>query len=414
MKNRSFFSPVGKKFFLGMAIILSSITLSCGDDNDRIKPIPPKEPTHTLFMYMPWSSNLTSFFKINIADMSDAIATGMFKNERVLVFFATSSTKASLFELVYKATDGTCEQKILKEYENHPCTTAEGITEILNEVKQLAPADKYSMTIGGHGMGWLPVNKTKALPFESSTSHSSAPLYHWEAQGDYLTRYFGGTSPNHQTEITTLAQAIENAGIVMEYILFDDCYMSNVEVAYDLRHVTRHFIASTSEVMAYGMPYHLLAEHMLGEVDYEGISQTFYDFYMNYSMPCGTIAMTVTSELDSLATLMREINTRYTWDEDLTSDLQALDGYNPHLFYDYRDYVANLCADSVLLSRFDEQLLRTVPLASCKHTPTYYSALNNRQTSIERFCGLTISEPSTHYLADPKDETNWYKATHVE
>lgn len=41
----------------------------------------------------------------------------------------------------------------------------------------------------------------------------------------------------------------------MEYILFDDCYMSSVEVAYELKEATRFLIASTSEMMAYGMPY---------------------------------------------------------------------------------------------------------------------------------------------------------------
>ncbi len=147
--------------------------------------------------------------------------------------------------------------------------------------------------------------------------------------------------------------------------------------------------------------------------DESGIERPdFYDFYINYSMPCGTLAMTITSELDSLATLMREINTRYTWDNQQTSSLQYLDGYSPHLFYDYGDYVSHLCTDSLLLTRFNEQLQRAVPLASCKYTPTFYSAYTNRQKSIQSFSGLTISDPSTHHLATPKNQTNWYKATH--
>lgn len=46
----------------------------------------------------------------------------------------------------------------------------------------------------------------------------------------------------------------------MEYILFDDCYMSSLEVAYDLRHVTRHLIACPTEIMVYGMPYSHIGE----------------------------------------------------------------------------------------------------------------------------------------------------------
>lgn len=410
MKHRIFFSPIWKIFFLSLATILPTLMASCDDEEERII-LPEKEPSQTLLMYMPWSNNLTSFFRINIADMKDAIANGILEHERVLVFFATSPTQASLFELTYNAAEGSCEEKIVKEYENPACTTVEGISSILNDVKSYAPASCYSMTIGGHGLGWIPVNNSRANLFRASSNHSTSPLYHWDVANGHPTRYFGGTSSNDQTDITTLAKAIQKAGIVMEYILFDDCYMSCIEVAYDLRHVTRHLIASTCEVMAYGMPYTPMAEHLLGDISYEDISQTFYDFYINYSVPCGTIATTVTAELDSLATLMREINTRYTWDNTQTSKIQYLDGYTPHLFYDYGDYVNKLCTDSLLLARFNEQLERAVPNRYRKHTPTFYSVFNGRRTHINHFSGLTISDPSTHYLAEFKTETNWYKDT---
>ena len=69
--------------------------------------------------------------------MEDAIADGVLENERVLVYLATSAKQASLFELVYNAADGTCEQKVLKEYEyEEPTyTTTEGISAILNDMK---------------------------------------------------------------------------------------------------------------------------------------------------------------------------------------------------------------------------------------------------------------------------------------
>lgn len=408
MKN--FPTYLKKIILLTLTVILTGINLSCRDKEEKITP--PAPPTQTLLMYMPWSDNLTSFFLINIADMEDAISEGILENERVLVYFATSASRASLFELSYDQRADTCIRKTLKEYENHPFTTAKGITEILNDVKRFAPADTYSMTIGSHGMGWLPVGGGKKQEVKASTHPSSAPLYHWEYNREYQTRFFGGTTTSHQTELSTLAQAIKDAGIVMEYILFDDCYMSCIEVAYELRYVTRHFIASTSEIMAYGMPYHKMAKYMLGKIDYEGISQAFYDFYTNYSMPCGTIAMTVTKELDKLAMLMYDINQRYTFDEIYTDSLQYLDGYSPHLFFDLGNYVSTLCKDSVTLKLFNDQLELAVPKTSRKHTPTFYSMYTGRRTPIKHFSGVTISDPSTHRLAVPKTETDWYKATH--
>ena len=225
-----------------------------------------------------------------------------------------------------------------------------------------------------------------------------------------MTRYFGGLNAQYQTDITTLAKGISNAGLKMEYILFDDCYMSSIEVAYDLKDVTDYLIGSTSEVMAYGMPYAEIGQYLIGKVDYADICDGFYSFYSNYSeMPCGTIAVTDCSELDNLATIMKEINHRYTFDPSLTSSLQRLDGYYPVIFFDYGDYVSKLCPDETLVARFNEQLNRTVPF---KRNTEYFYSMSRGEVKINTFSGITISDPSTHSLASKKEETAWYAATH--
>lgn len=104
----------------------------------------------------------------------------------------------------------------------------------------------------------------------------------------------------------TLARGIVGAGVKMEYILFDDCYMSSVEVAYELKEATRFLIASTSEMMAYGMPYATVGEFLLGNPDYGSLCEGFHDFYSTYEMmPCGTLAVTDCSELDNMAAIMK-------------------------------------------------------------------------------------------------------------
>lgn len=50
---------------------------------------------------------------------------------------------------------------------------------------------------------------------------------------------FRGLTREFQTDVGTLARGIVGAGVKMEYILFDDCYMSSVEVAYELKEATR-------------------------------------------------------------------------------------------------------------------------------------------------------------------------------
>lgn len=382
-----------------LLVLLSINLVSCHKDD---APPVSTETEKTLFMYLPWSTDLVGAFRTNISDMEKAIAKKGLNQERVLVFISTTPTEATLFEIIEK--NGKCKGDTLKRYTNPALTTKGEITRILNDVKGFAPAKRYAMTIGCHGMGWLPVAKGR-------TRHSSREKLHWEYEGVPMTRYFGGRSPEYQTDITTLAEGIADAGMKMEYILFDDCYMSSIEVVYDLRGVTDFVIGSPCEIMRYGMPYAEIGEHLLGDTDYEAICEKFHTFYSNYEeMPCGTIGVTDCSELQPLVQIMKEINNRYKFDETKINSIQTLDGYSPTLFFDLGDYVAKLCSDRNLLNQFQQQLQRTVPYK--KNTETYYTMNRGRQIKINAFSGVTVSDPSMNSLAETKTETAWYKATY--
>ena len=375
-------------------------------DFETSDPIIRPNNEQTVFMYLPWSTNLTSNFKQNITDLRKVVARNILKNERIIVFMCTKATEAFLFELVYE--DGKEVRKTYKNYKypSPSYTTADGIAAILNDVETYAPAKRYAMIIGCHGLGWIPVSNTQ------SRSRFSATKRHWEYENVPMTRLFGGLSPEYQTDLTTLAKGISDVGLKMEYILFDDCYMSGVEVAYDLKDVTEHLIASTSEVMAYGMPYAEIGEYLIGKVNYEKICEGFYSFYSNYTaMPCGTLAVTDCSELENLASIMQDINSQYTFDPTLVGSLQKLDGYSPVIFFDCWDYVSKLCSDQGLLAQFKEQLDKTVPFK--RNTDYYYTmSEGGKKIKIDTFSGITISDPSTSTEAVKKKETAWYAATH--
>lgn len=53
-------------------------------------------------------------------------------------------------------------RKTYKQYTDPVYTTAEGITSILNDVRECTPAQRYSMIIGCHGMGWIPVSNAQS------------------------------------------------------------------------------------------------------------------------------------------------------------------------------------------------------------------------------------------------------------
>lgn len=405
-----------------LALLLSALVLvACDDKNTYEEPVAPRQ---TLLMYFPWSGNdsgstgLLSHFLTNIDDMEEAIRYNAPEGCRVLVYLVERKVETgiggatntyfegSLQEL--KARGGQVERVQLTSYRDPDMTEAEQIARLLKDVQAYAPAPRYAMTIGCHGMGWIPATATKAV------SREGAEREYWEYEGVEQTRWFGGMTAEFQTEIPTLAEAIRRAGMKMEYILFDDCYMSSVEVAYELKDVTDYLIGSTSEIMAEGFPYTEIGALLLGEVDYEGICESFYQYYMERSSyPCGTVAVTVCRELEALAEVMKRINAA---SEELTaselSRVQVLDGYDPCRFYDLGDYVNFYCKDAALRGEFERQLERAVPAAFRRHTPTFYSMMSG-ETEINAFSGITTSDPSLSPLVvDVKGSTAWWKATH--
>ena len=378
----------------------------------------PAVAQQTVLMYFPWSGNLTSYFRQNIGDMERIVAREAPEECRLLVFFMSSATNAELFEIY--SDDGRAVRLPVARYAALPeddateelpaFTTTDGIASILRTVRTTAPAQRYAMTIGCHGMGWLPASAASAR----TSAASEREYWEYATDGRPLTRWFGGTTARYQTDIETLAEGIASAGLTMEYILFDDCYMSSIEVAYALRKVARHLIGSTSEVMAIGFPYAEIGSHLLGEPDYAAICEAFYDFYISYEYPYGTIGVTNCAELETLASVMRRINRTHTFDMQQLDDLQRLDGYSPVRFFDLGDYVRHLCTDAALLTEFEEQLERTVPEDFRRHTPMYYS-MTNGENPIYTYSGITTSDPSiSSFTIEAKRSTEWWLETHAD
>ena len=370
-------------------LLASCLFTSCHDDDELID-----EPTEqTVIFFMPWSTNMTPYFEQNIADFETAIKGGLLKNERVIVVISSTKSRANVIEL--RQEQGV--RDTLMFYSQPDFTQRENITTMLNDVRAIAPACRYSLIVGCHGMGWLPVSTSRARS-----------QYHFERDDVPQTRWFGGFTSEYQIETTTLADAIGDAGMRMEYIMFDDCFMSSVEAAYDLKDVTNYLIGCPTEIMIYGFPYHLCARYLVGDINYAALCQTFLNFYSNYATPCGTIAVTDCRELDALAAIVRSINMTQEFDYSLLADVQRMDGYDPPLFYDLGDYIARFCTDQNLLDAFNSQLELTVPNKA--HTPQYYSA-SNGLNDIRAYSGITTSAPSHSTRSVGLEKTKWYQAT---
>ena len=387
-----------------LVLLTPSVFLSCDNDSTDEPDNNSSKYKQTVLMYMPWSGgSIYSYFLQNISSFETAIRNNKgFDGNALVVFISESETKSHLINIKYN--DGECYRDTIRSFYFDECdyTTSAGIASVINNAIKIAPAKTYALAIGSHGMGWLPVGSDI-----STRARMSAMMN----PNVYLTRYFGHSSDsNYQTDISTLADGIKKTGLRMEYIMFDDCYMSNIETAYELKDVTDYLIASTCEIMIDGMPYFEIGMDLLKN-NYKNICDGFYSFYSNYSMPCGTIGVTDCKEVERMAEIMKEINTAYPLGVESVDDIQDLDGYNTTVFFDFGDYVSHLCKDEYLLNLFKTQLDRLVPYKA--NTETYYSMLTQQQTRIKTFSGLTVSDPTENKgLTDALSTTSWYKATH--
>lgn len=419
-------------FIIATLFIVVGVSCSNGDSPDG--PDVPITPVgQTVFMFFPWSNSLLSDFRRTVEDMQTVVAQRSMKDERIVVFMATSEREAVLFEL--KKQNGRCLTDTLRRYSDRPFTSRQWLTSLFSEVITLAPASRYGMVEGCHGLAWVPVqgqrNARKRLGSqerideednlykeekidkeglykEERIDKEGDDLMHFEVQGPVTTRFIGGTYPETQIETTDLADAMADAGFHTEYILFDACYMSSVEVAYELKDVTHYLIASPTEVISYGFPYITMGKHLLGTPNYKGIVDSFISFYSSYNLPYGTVAVTDCTQLDALAAIAQQINAAAA-EQLVHNGVQIMDGYSPTLFYDLGHLMSLKDAGTVLTAAFAEQLDKTVPYKG--HTDQYFTTLKDAPVDIKHYSGLNTSQGSLNHMADRLSETAWYKAT---
>lgn len=398
---------------IGILSLVFMLT-ACHDDE---KEETPKVAEQTVLMYMPWADDTRMYnaCKKNIIAMKTAIEYQRGLNgKRLLTFIAETANRALLVEIKYER--GVCVDDTIKRYQSlapSNFTTADGVAAFFKDVVAAAPAKSYGLTIGCHGMGWLPVETSK-----SKAKRQAAPKVPPYRPNSYFvdekiqTRYFGShqDQPLYQTEISVLKTAITNSFGHLDFLLFDDCYMQNIETAYQLKGITDHIIASTCEVMMEGIPYATVGSALL-RGDYAAVVSGFYEFYKSYKWPYGTLSVVKTSELDNTAQLMKTINAQHQWDTENNKSLQAFDDYYRNVFYDMGSYVRNLCGDDETLAKqMEEQLNRLVLYKA--HTEYFYASEYERRIKMEEFSGISISDPSTSSKAETKETTDWWKATH--
>ena len=393
---------------LALLIVICVTFIGC-----EPKPHEDKTPPQTIIFYMA-GTHLGSYFRTNREAIKSALNQNIQGKSRVVIFYHNTKSEAELKELYFQ--DGLCQEKVLATYTLPAQMTATDMGYIFSDIIGRTPSKSHSLIIGSHGLGWIPIG---AEP-QSSAAHlgmkKADVLTHeelWERKGDIVTRYLGEDScPQNRFDVTDLAEALTSAGVKMEYILFDACFMANVESVYDLRNNAKYIVGSPCEIMGAGFPYaNIMPELLKGDgvsYDLDAVCRIFNEDYAANPGYSGTIALFDCAQMDGLAQAMKRVNNAEKR-EYKQSNIQTYEGLSPHVFFDLGDYVDKMCADEEVKRAFNDQLNRTV---LSKYTLDTFLSMygTSGKYRVNVFTGMNTSAPSPLYRS-AYEQTAWYQAT---
>ena len=371
---------------------------------------PPALADRTVLLYMPGQS-LSTYYKNNIQGIHTAVTDRALGNGRMLVCWQPEKqTSAVMLEIYYDRNKRRSETKTLKTYDNFNAGSAADVQRIFADAAELAPAQNYGLIIGCHGKAWIPASGG-VLPYSLRSAEPDDDVW-TTAPGAKTTRSFGDTG--RSIDITNFAAAVKAQNYRPDDLLFDACFMANIETLYDLRECTDYVIAAPCEIMAQGFPYERAMPWFFTdggkEYNLTKVCEAFWNFYMNdATTKSGCISLAVMSEMEGMKEVMRRINAAPK--KSYAEELQSYEGMSSHIFYDLGHWVELACSDAGLKEEFKVQLDKAFPKAARLNTPEFYSAYNGRMNPVAYYSGVSFSEPSDKYTEENK-QTSWYRDTH--
>ena len=307
-----------------IAIGIAISTFSCKDEPEQ----PAIAAPRTILVYMVANNSLGlgGFDSSDLSEMIMASRSSDFNGGRLIVYQSTFSYTPTLYEI----SNGKAIK--LKEYDSATFSVeASCMQQVINDTKTIAPANDYGLILWSHGNGWLQTG----IPNDTLSSADSTknPLAFGEDQGKHMN-------------ITTLAQVINDEGF--NFIYFDCCYMSTVEVIYELRNATPYIVASAAEVPANGMPYEYNIPLLFEPTpDLLGACRTTFDYYNSQNGDIRSCTMTLidTKYISELAAATANI---YRLQPSLPADFKpqkfTLD--TNCYYFDFGQYVEALSTDT--------------------------------------------------------------------
>lgn len=389
-----------RRLFSSFALLMTATLFAVGCSHDEPTPEPTPEPvlpaplteSHTLMIIMQGNNGLAEFMDSNLQRIITAYYDVPTDIGRILILYDRGNY-TRLTELYMD--DGMAKQRLIEEYPTSTSTVdKEFLSGVIKRMKEVAPADSYGLIMSSHGGGWVPADLYDVYLLGEDSRATAQPLFYGQDDYDCM-------------EIPDLVGAINDTHF--NYIIFDACFMSNIEALYEMRDVADYIIASPTEVLGAGFPYEDFIP-MLFERDDHCLREVCGAYMEYYDDSSGTIALIDCDKIDALAETMKVV---YAEAKDKSIDVGAVQSYDNfpyHLFFDFGDYVKGV-ASAATLQQFTQALDDVVIYSG--HTDSIFTTTGGEDAyiPIEDYSGL-----SCYIVQDecPNTATAWRSTAWAE
>lgn len=394
-----------KRVFNSVVLLMTAIIFIVGCSPEEPAPKPPtpdeQQPqplteSHTLMIIMQGNNGLAEFMDSNLQRIITSYYDVPTDIGRIVIFYDRGNY-TRLTELYMD--DGMAKQRLIEEYPTSTSTVdKEFLAGVINRIKEEAPADSYGLIMSSHGGGWVPADLYDVYLLGEDSRAAARPLFYGQDDYDCM-------------EIPDLVDALDQTRF--KYIIFDACFMGNVEGLYDMRNAADYIIASPTEILGAGFPYESFIPMLFERTDHKlkEVCEAYMDFYADSS---GTISLIDCSKMDALAEAMRGV---YAEAKSVdVSQVQAYDDFPYHLYFDLGHYVMNVATESTL-KKFNTALDDVVVYKG--HTQTFFTVTGDEDAyiPINHYSGLScyiLQTDDCPNTAAAWHDTAWAKAVGAE
>jgi hypothetical protein len=348
-------------------LLATCLYLSCSDSG-----VEQEFTKRTVLVYMAADNNL---YRNASKDIEEMLVTEIPSEYNLLVYIDTPNDNPYLF----KITKGKIDT--VNQYNTQNSVSKQILKSVIDEAFSLFPSESYGLILWSHGTGWLPEGVYDNIKETNVRSF--------------------GKDKSKEMEITDLAEAIpEN----LDFIIFDACLMSGIEVLYQLRNKAEIIIASPTETLIAGFPYENIIPILLTpRPNYAEIASIFMEYYKNRDgkLQSASIAVIDSKQLEPLANLVRMSIKDFTCPS--REHIQRYDTREPALLFDFEDYLKHIISNENDLIALRKQISKAVIYND--FTPYFLD-----EFSIEKSSGIGIYIPfENDVLFEQYRLLDWYK-----